>query len=213
MQAKPKFLNKNLAIILIAFLLVISLSFTFTLSYFTDKKQSSSVIVFGKVAVGAQLVEKASSTIILTPQELVPGNTQAYKTLKITCASDSENFYIRVYGVLKVNSTKSNLITLNIAETSGTSYWSSYNNIANYDASNWKTGTDGKYYYNYSLKKAQSGDAIYYIPLQFNVSSEIGTDVINNSSANLQIIVEVIQEANNGYLGWTGYPSSWPLTH
>ena len=211
MQAKRSVLNKNLAIILIAVLLAISLSFTLTLSYFTDKKQSGAVIVFGKVAVKAQLVEQTSSNLILTPQELVPGNANVYKTLKITCPSDSESFYVRIYGVLKVDSVVSDLITLNIAETTGTSYWSAYSNIASYDVTNWKTGGDSKLYYNYSIKHSSSGDADYYIPLSFDVSNAIGTDVINNENANFQIIVEVIQQANNGYQGWIGYPSNWPL--
>lgn len=227
MRISKKLSNQNIAIVVIAILLVLATCINLTMAYFTDSRTveiEGSTLKFGYISVKPTIMElntpqtsdEASNTITfaLTADEVAQGDV--YKTLQLanTTEMKTQNYYIRIKFSFYNNGAISSLATIGIADNSD--YWLNSNSDYSSDvgaflSGNWALGSDGKYYCQKEIVLNNANGSILnqYIPLHIHFSKDLGQD--NLSNAYVKIEIEAIQSANNGNEGWDSTaPSGWP---
>lgn len=209
MVKKSKVKYQNLAILVVAILLALSVIINISLSYFTDQAGESSKvdIRFGVIEVDATGTGASESTTFNLSASEVAMMDEVYKiiVLKNVEGKTSENFYLRVKLYYKNNGVVDNSkVKVNIASTSQATTSNYYlNGVSNYNLSNWTKSGD-YYYYNNVVDITNTQ----YIPLVVTFDDSFGSDYLNNGKIYAEI--DIVQSANNGYQMWEDRPSGWP---
>ena len=200
---------ENLAILISAILLALSMIINVSLAYFTDKVSSSSSsadIRFGIIAVDASGTgAKASTTFDLTASEVAMMD-DVYKTivLKNKTGQTSETFYLRMKIYYTNNGTVDNSkVKVNITSSSQATSTNYSQSVLAYNLSNW-TAKGDYFYFNNKIDITNSQ----YIPLVISFDNTFGSEYLNNGK--ICVDIEIVQSANNGYTAWADRPSSWP---
>lgn len=221
MATKKKFNIQHLAIIVVALLLVVSTIINFSMAYFTNSTSatsSDSGLTLGTIAVNARV----ENTVLTDNEFSISADEVAMKAplykfivLENLPNTQTQDFYMRVKLSFYNDDEVSELASFTLAsaiDIRETHYGSNYSSGTNYNASNWKKGTDNKYYYNNSVSIIGTEGKVY-IPVKITFAREFGQD--NFDSPYVQFELEIIQSANNGYTGWTDTdrPASWPVNN
>ena len=172
--------RKNIVlVVLLALLVVACVLVPLTSAWFTDSTgKSEKTLTFGEVSVDADLDNAPSSSVVLTPNELLPGNDGATRTLTIK-NTGTVPCYARFSVAIKIDGKATDKI--NLTEPNGTA-----------------KQTDGKYF----VCANNSGTAIASsltktISLKFTVDNDFG-NAYKNKSVTVTVVVEATQVANNG---------------
>lgn len=202
---------------IIGILLFVSLLINTSLAYFTDSAQinSETTLQFGVIDVVTDIENGEPTTVDEGTIKFLISATEvaSMDDVKRTLVLKSPNtevgtlpFYVR----MNLNFYKDNVLNNSLATVSISNSSAGYtDSVLNYLQSNWKTGSDGKYYYNQAVDVKTNGPQ--YIPLVLHFEDAFGEETFHASDKlYIEVIVEVIQQAHDGYTGWTERPVNWP---
>ena len=217
MIARKKY-SKIVTFIVVAVLLLISTIISCSLAYFTDSDSAinNQTLEFGTIHVNTAVLGGPTPSFVqdnnvkfdISATEVASMN-DIYRTIELSTVAEgkkTEPFWLRMSLKFVDNGAVSNYAAVKVAENS-TNY---AQNVAGYVSKFWSVGKDGKLYYNNKIDLATSGNQ--YIPLLIQFDKQFGDSIYTDSTIfSVVINIEVIQYANNGYLGWNevDLPASW----
>ena len=187
----------------------LTLSLNHTGAWFTDSYTQIATFQFGEIGVDLEILGEDEGMLNVSTQDLLPGSS-IERTLNISNPESSASTYIRMRTAFFIDDGSGFEETQQLvkflqsgeelnwtqadqpAEGEGTSYWFYYNNVL-------------------------GSDEDIDVPMVLNVyplspSGDVGLgNADSGSDFRIEIIVETVQYANDGYEKWEGeYPSGWP---
>ena len=211
-SSKKKISNSALRKVLFLLALItfaLTLPLNYTGAWFTDSVTHISVLQFGSVDIEIEVLGEEDGMLNLETQDLMPGNSFE-RTLSVSNPETSEPAYMRMRTAFLINDGSGYKETQQVVKF-----------LQSGEGANWTQASDpadgqGSSYWFYYNNVLGSDEDIQ-IPIVLNIyplspSGDVGLG--NSDSGNdfrIDIIIETVQYANEGYQKWDGeYPSGWP---